>query len=802
MADPKPRDLLAEPSAPKTATPPEGVRDLLSDKPAVFYPSFEKEKRKLEAGPPEPLTIEPKKFSPTEAIEAGGTGAAISAAAPKVLRTVGGALEKAPGPVGRAGKAIEQTGRVLENVPLASRTLTGATLGTASDIAGQGAEVYLGMPPSGRFLVELGVGTVPGLNKFIDKYVISRFARSIGGYDARNFALDVSKAVTELGDQEKKTLDRMAKALGGEKYEQGTMEKVYALIGKEALQDMTAANNQASKIIADAKTQADALRATDIAKAQSIQADANRKAAQIMQNADDRMKAAVSRRVSVLQAGEKQVENARAKLQEVGYPGEVSEIGQDLRNTILGKQQALTDARTAQKQTDIALRNQEIADKVAKNQLISDSKGYRSMIADIKDKLLMTFTRLPKEAPVTDVGVVKNLQEILKGLEGRTVIVGGRQQIIPPSFEAIDQVRRNFGEVFKGKPPVGYEAIDANTARDLYFKLSKTMGDYSPAHKTFIQNYETLSRDLDVFGTKAGKKATALDDWIEGRFGTDTAAIPGYYFKTADKVKDLIELTGDKNYVQRMAGDYVARTLRDMNGTQMRTWYNNKANSDWLSELPALKNKINSYISGVEEAERYSKKAIGVAARIEGAPIEKTAERRAKGVEKEAATQIKALPGERAAATVESEAAKSAKPFEEEAARLQKIVNQKKSPVDEFANYVIAENAPANIKKAAEFVARTTDGPQAFRDATISMMARVPKTALKDLYYTRIKYALEGSGLYSPQQINELSRRVDAARDPTIVEKVLQGWFTAVAAGEVPSRVNSGINSIIQLAPF
>jgi hypothetical protein len=521
-----------------------------------------------------------------------------------------------------------------------------------------------------------------------------------------------------------------------------------------------------------------------------------------MQNADERMKAAVSRRVSVLQAGEKQVETAKNRLQEVGYPGEVSEIGQDLRNTILGKQQALTDARTAQKQTDIGLRDKEIADKVAKNQLISDSKGYRSMIADIKDKLLMTFTRLPKEAPVTDVGVVKNLQEILKGLEGRTVIVGGRQQIIPPSFEAIDQVRRNFGEVFKGKPPVGYEAIDANTARDLYFKLSKTMGDYSPAHKTFIQNYETLSRDLDVFGTKAGKKATALDDWIEGRFGTDTAAIPGYYFKTADKVKDLIELTGDKNYVQRMAGDYVARTLRDMNGTQMRTWYNNKANSDWLSELPALKNKINSYISGVEEAERYSKKAIGVAARIEGAPIEKTAERRAKGVEKEAAAQIKALPGEKAAATVESEAAKSAKPFEEEAARLQKIVNQKKSPVDEFANYVIAENAPANIKKAAEFVARTTDGPQAFRDATISMMARVPKIALKDLYYTRIKYALEGSGLYSSQQINELSRRVDAARDPTIVEKVLQGWFTAVAAGEVPSRVNSGVNSIIQLAPF
>jgi hypothetical protein len=49
----------------------------------------------------------------------------------------------------------------------------------------------------------------------------------------------------------------MAKALGGEKYEQGTMEKVYALIGKEALQDMTAANNEASKIISEARAKAD-----------------------------------------------------------------------------------------------------------------------------------------------------------------------------------------------------------------------------------------------------------------------------------------------------------------------------------------------------------------------------------------------------------------------------------------------------------------------------------------------------------------------------------------------------------------
>jgi GTPase Era involved in 16S rRNA processing len=155
-----------------------------------------------------------------------------------------------------------------------------------------------------------------------------------------------------------------------------------------------------------------------------------------------------------------------------------------------------------------------------------------------------------------------------------------------------------------------------------------------------------------------------------------------------------------------------------------------------------------------------------------------------------------------AAKTVETEAAKSAKPFEEEAARLQKIVNQKKSPVDEFANYVLAENAPDNIKKAAAFVARSPEGKQAFQDATISMLARVPKSKLKDLYYTRVKYALEGSGLYTPKQIDELSRRVDAARDPTILEKVIQGWFTAVASGEIPSRVNSGINSITQLAPF
>jgi hypothetical protein len=61
-------------------------------------------------------------------------------------------------------------------------------------------------------------------------------------------------------------------------------------------------------------------------------------------------------------------------------------------------------------------------------------------------------------------------------LEGRTIIVGGRQQVVPPDFESIDRMRRKFGETFKGKPPVGYEGIDANYCSRHVFQIVKNHG--------------------------------------------------------------------------------------------------------------------------------------------------------------------------------------------------------------------------------------------------------------------------------------------------------------------------------------
>ena len=77
-------------------------------------------------------------------------------------------------------------------------------------------------------------------------------------------------------------------------------------------------------------------------------------------------------------------------------------------------------------------------------------------------------------------------------------------------------------------------------------------------------------------------------------------------------------------------------------------------------------------------------------------------------------------------------------------------------------------------------------------------IARVDKNRLQDLYNKRIRYALEGSGLYSPSQLQELSMRVAAARDPNVVEKLILGVVTSTAAPEVAKTTRN----IFSLSPF
>ena len=771
-----------------------------ASKPAIFYPSAEKTKREIEKGGYKGETdYENKPFSIGEVAEAGGIGAALNVAAPRVARGVGSIMEKVPGPVGRAGKALEVTGRVLGNTPAYSRGLTGFGTGAVSDVAGQLTEQWLHNKPV-RFLVELGVGSIPALNKAVEKFVFSKLARQVGGFDAISALHVASKEIAGLGSSEKKVLDSMAKALGGEKYEQNSMEYIYLLVGREGIKDMAKTQSQVDYVLAKAKQEADAVRFTNTEQASRILNEANRKAADLMETANNRLKNNVTRRIGVEQAGTEKVAQAKQNLNTiVGEPRTISTIGNDIRQEVVTTQKGLEDARKAQRDTDIKLRNEEIKQKVDEGSLVSNEREYKGLILKLEKMLLKKIDQIPKEAPVTAKAQVNQINELLNSLEGKPLIVNDREIKIPPSFEAIDDIRRSLGEAFKGKPPEGYEAINREFAKDMYIQLSKIMGKYSPAHKEFIANYEQLSRELDVYKSKSGKKATALDGWMEGNFSTDASQIASYYFKTEQRVKDLLELTKNPALVEKTAGEYVSNLLYNKDSRYVKNWLNDKTNRDWLSALPNVRQKIETYADQLAQAEAYAGRTESIVKKFDLAEkqIPATAERAGKleqDIAKREAKKLTAL-GETQGKDIEKLAEQSTGELRERIKEIQIMVDQNKSPVDAFAKYVLVENAPGNIKKVAKYIVDGM-GKEQFQKAVINTMARIGPNNIPSLYQSRIRYALEGSGLYTPKQLAELDRNVQAAREPNIIERLIKGLIIAPTASEGASYSKDIFNSL------
>ena len=93
-----------------------------------------------------------------------------------------------------------------------------------------------------------------------------------------------------------------------------------------------------------------------------------------------------------------------------------------------------------------------------------------------------------------------------------------------------------LGDVFSGKPAEGYEAISSSDARKYYKMISdiqkKFAGGEGGPQDRLLKHYADASEGMEMFGSRLGKKATALDKYDDARFQTDAAALPRQFFST------------------------------------------------------------------------------------------------------------------------------------------------------------------------------------------------------------------------------------------------------------------------------
>lgn len=308
----------------------------------------------------------------------------------------------------------------------------------------------------------------------------------------------------------------------------------------------------------------------------------------------------------LLDTADQQMIAALREGSQVGKPGafggkENADIGGRLRDTITSRNQAAIDARSRQFKDTEAIRDLNVANRENAGSTIDKSPEYTDLLNLIRGELVGG-----QRAPSVQAGYQKILSEI-----------ENKNEVGAVSFKSIDDVRRKLGDAFRGKPAEGYDAIGESAAKDLYSKISNLQKKYAgPAQEKLLDDYHSATEGMQVFSSKMGKKATALDQFRPEQYATDPSTLPSTYFKTRASVQALKELTGSNKEVAVAALEHADKELAGKTGPQVRDWMTK--NAEWLAEVRPVQGLVNKYATRLEASERSMKNAQDFAKQVSG----------------------------------------------------------------------------------------------------------------------------------------------------------------------------------------
>ena len=489
------------------------------------------------------------------------TGGALGAASPEILTGLGRAAMTTPY-TARLSPFLTGAGQVLKSGGRAAPTAAGAISGATGETAGQIAEAA-------------GAGPVT-----------AEAARLVGG-----------GLTAETANLAKTVLHKYILTPALSLRSKIKKETVIALLEKieGAPQSITA---KELKFIEEQIAELRGPSGKTDAPLEAVGSIMGVEGQRVMSEADQKMIAALS------QASGAQIQRS---------PVERADIGAGLRDTINKRNEAMLIARSSQYAKTEKVRDALVASKENAGTYINALPQYQSILDDLKAQLDNSVVM--KRSP----DVQRSLQKVLDELSPPKPRIGVEpfpglniEQATPEtkqigvSFQAIDDVRRKLGEVFKGKPAEGYEALNDARGRELYAKLTALQkkfagGDAGP-HAKLLEDYHAQSEALEQFRTRLGRKTTTLDQYQEGQFSTDASTLPSTYFKTRASIQALKELTGNDAQVNAAALQFVNNELAGKDAAAVRRWL--AKNTEWVAEVPAVRRLADNYATRLEGAER------------------------------------------------------------------------------------------------------------------------------------------------------------------------------------------------------
>lgn len=703
--------------------------------------------RKAESaiGVPEPTTV------PGRIAEAGTAGAMSAFGMAKGLSSI---------PVDVMG----QRGRLPQLIEaLSASPVLQAASGGGAGIGAQTAK-EMNRPPEEQFLAAMGGGIFPGVLPAVAgllKYPSNRVA---------NLFFSMIGKPQEAERVSAKTQAEVSKLRGTAAPGEPAMA-VSGALQQEAARIENASRTRAAQIEALAQQEKERILSEGAAKAGSAAAEEQQRAI--------KQREVIPKLRANVDAASKSVEDARVKL---GTPATETDVGQQIRDAAVNRQQQLVSERQQAFDTTKRERDAVVMGKESRGEYVEAMPEFKGLLKWLDDKLLIGRAKIEKKtASVTDQEQLTALNRVRDAILGRRIPVDADQieklqtagvKIIkgtdprtgaevfyrdyPSSFQAIDDLRRKLGAKAKyGEETSGYEAIGSHIANQLYGKISEIQKKFAgSSQEKLLRDYAEGKHGELVFGTREGKALTKTTPIGEEYFNTPAGSLPGMMFKAGgrDQVMRAIEATGNKAVVEEAARKHMAQQLQDKSPKAIDSWI--KENDDWLKLFPDLKKDAQSFSSSLFGLEKTSKAMEGAVERMKGKAAKsfELAQTRPAEITKEAekTAEARVAAGAKEAATVQSDAAK-----------LADTLRVKPSDAPSIISGILQKGYTQN--QLNQIVGAIKNNPQAmnaFPDALRQNIASIPPRNMLTKWDSDIKHIVKGLGLMTTEQFNTLDKQI------------------------------------------
>ena len=509
-------------------------------------------------GTPQEAPIEERLGKVAETTGIVGAGAAGLKAASPYMITGGQALTRMPGVAPKVAGGVLEAGGVLAQ-KLGPKEIA-AVAGSAG--AGETLEQMLSQIGAPREFQVLGGGFGVGLGQLALEY-----PGIVADYLVKGVRGTVPNLIRGLGIEIQSTAEKNATKLRTE-------------ANQKAKDEILAGNVKGAATTLDT-----ALKGGIAERQKAIEAD------KIL--AQSAAQSEILKRQKLLQQ-----QQAAATKPITQAPDEESFAGQ-LQGEIFATQKPLLDARSKAYNENYTAGIQAAEQKESVGNFWQGTEGGQTIKSYWEDKISNR-----KLGPDSE----KAVQKVLDDVYGKT---GDN----PRSITGVDEIIRMLGDK-SSRESAGYGAIGDKLAGDLRRSItegfvkdvgdkeSKKIGtgiyDWSPKFGQAKKEYASLTKDLESFESKTGKKTLGEE--------TKPLEVPKQYFSSRAGYDDLVsQLGGDKSKAAQYGRQYAQLKTQDLNTPkELNKWLSDPKNG-WVDNVPGLRQQIEKKAIAAEQSEKLAK---------------------------------------------------------------------------------------------------------------------------------------------------------------------------------------------------